>query len=103
MEGLREKGLEPVVRQWKRRLTDILSEEARRMGRAPLTLLDYTDPSDPRNREAVPEPFTDRAWVVNVALDYCLAEDDMTCDGAQNTQNNGDGHLELGIIMVPQG
>lgn len=52
---------------------------------------------------AVPEQFVDRPWVVNIALDYCLAEDDMTCDGAGNTQMNGDGHLELGIIMVPQG
>ncbi len=51
----------------------------------------------------VPAQFVDRPWVVNVALDYCLAEDDMTCNGAQNTVNNGDGHLELGIIMVPQG
>jgi hypothetical protein len=47
--------------------------------------------------------FVDRPWVVNVSLDYCLAPDDMTCDGAANTQQNGDGHLELGVIMVPQG
>jgi hypothetical protein len=72
MEGLREKGLEPVVRQWKRRLTDILSEEARRMGRAPLTLLDYTDPSDPRNREAVPEPFTEHMTYWNDAYHYSI-------------------------------
>jgi hypothetical protein len=51
---------------------------------------------------AVPEEFVNRPWVVNIELDYCLADNDMDCDGTDNIQANGDGELELGIIMVPQ-
>jgi hypothetical protein len=50
----------------------------------------------------VPEEFRDRPWVVNISLDYCLADNPDDCDGAGATQANGDGHLEFGIIMVPE-
>lgn len=50
----------------------------------------------------VSEEFRDRPWVVNISLDYCLADNPDDCDGAGATQQNGDGELELGIIMVPE-
>lgn len=50
----------------------------------------------------VPDEFRDRAWVVNIALDYCLADNGNDCDGAGATQANGDGNLQVGIIMVPE-
>lgn len=50
----------------------------------------------------VSEEFKTRPWVVNISLDYCLSENDVDCEGAGNTVANGDGHLELGIIMVPE-
>jgi hypothetical protein len=59
MEGLREKGLGSVYRQWKRRLNDVLREEAQEVNRAPHTLLDYANDNDSRNHEAVPEPYTE--------------------------------------------
>lgn len=50
----------------------------------------------------VDEAFADRPWCVNVALDYCLADSDGPCDGADNVRSNGSGSLDISILMVPE-
>ncbi len=64
----------------------------------------------------VPDEFKDRPWAVNIALDYCIADneglpdsqedpdnpDDGPCEGAQNVRANGDGNLDISILMLPQ-
>lgn len=50
----------------------------------------------------VDEAFQDRPWAVNIALDYCLSDADGPCEGAENVRANGDGGLELSILMVPE-
>ena len=50
----------------------------------------------------VAEEFQDRPWTVNVALDYCLADSDGPCDGADNVRANGEGNIEVSILMVPE-
>ncbi|MEM6291601.1 MAG: Ig domain-containing protein [Myxococcota bacterium] len=50
----------------------------------------------------VGEEFADRPWTVNIALDYCLADSEGPCEGADNIRENGDGNLDISILMVPQ-
>ncbi len=50
----------------------------------------------------VDEAFQDRPWTVNIALDYCLADTDGPCEGADNVRANGDGGIEVSILMVPE-
>ncbi|MGH1341047.1 MAG: putative Ig domain-containing protein [Nannocystales bacterium] len=50
----------------------------------------------------VDEAFRDRPWTVNIGLDYCLSNTDGPCDGGQNVRANGDGGIELSILMVPE-
>ncbi len=50
----------------------------------------------------VEESFRDRPWVLNVSLDYCLADNGMACDGATSVRDNGEGNLEFGVVMVPE-
>lgn len=50
----------------------------------------------------VDEAFQDRPWTVNVALDYCLSDTNGPCDGAENVRANGNGGIELSILMVPE-
>jgi hypothetical protein len=49
-----------------------------------------------------PEEFENRIWVLSISLDYCLAADSDTCAGVDDTIANGNGNLELGIVMVPR-
>lgn len=50
----------------------------------------------------VDDEFRDRPWTVNVAMDYCLANADGPCDGAENVRSNGDGNVDFSILMVPE-
>jgi len=50
----------------------------------------------------VDEAFRDRPWTVNIALDYCLSDTNGPCEGATNVRANGDGGIELSILMVPE-
>jgi hypothetical protein len=72
MEGLREKGLDPVFRQWRRRVNDVLREEAQEVDRPPLALFDYTDDNEPRNHEAVPDPYTKHMTYWNDAYHFSI-------------------------------
>jgi len=47
---------------------------------------------------AVPGQFLRRPWVLSVAVSYCLSGDENGCD---DVAADGDGALELGLIMVP--
>jgi len=47
---------------------------------------------------AVPEEFRARPWVLSVAVSYCMTGDESGCD---DVVADGDGALELGLIMVP--
>jgi hypothetical protein len=51
---------------------------------------------------AVPAGFEQRPFVLVWNLDYCIASDGQSCDGVQNIQANGNGHLRFGVIMRPQ-
>ena len=54
---------------------------------------------------AVAPVFEDRPWVMNVALDYCLANtgnmNNHPCMGADNVKANGNANLEFAIVMFP--
>lgn len=50
----------------------------------------------------VSEEFADRPWTVNIALDYCLTDTDGPCDGAENVRANGDGNVDISILMLPE-
>jgi hypothetical protein len=50
---------------------------------------------------AVDEAFRTRPWVQHVGLDYCLSSASEDCDGPMDVVGNGDGHIELSILMVP--
>jgi hypothetical protein len=59
----------------------------------------------------VEEKFENRPWVQNVSIDYCIADADYVCrcgpadpagcSDSQKVRDNGDGHLELSVIMQP--
>ncbi len=50
----------------------------------------------------VSDEFADRPWTVNIALDYCLTDSDGPCDGAQNVRANGNGNIDISILMLPE-
>ena len=47
----------------------------------------------------VPDGFRSRPWVLSVAVYYCIASADGVC---QDAAVDGDGSLEISVIMVPE-
>jgi hypothetical protein len=48
-----------------------------------------------------PNGVADRPWVFQMSMDYCLAQDPATCPPGDVTA--GDGHVEVAIVMIPNG
>jgi hypothetical protein len=60
--------------------------------------------------DPVDEEFRTRPWTVNIALDYCIADNqgdpddnlDGPCEGATNIRQNGEAMFMASILMNPQ-
>ena len=74
MEELQsKKKLGPIFLEWKQQLRQIILEENKTLDKNNLiTFFDYTFSNDQRNRETIPEPYTDHMIHWNDAYHFSI-------------------------------